>query len=176
MHVIHHNPLAIGGVVFLGTFFEFLDAREDPFDTVAFKAYGHRFSTEIWQRLETFWDEGVHLPPLAFMEKHPNNIVALEPIFYALYCANSARSFDEVVGKVASFGGDVDSTLSLSLMMKTLMGGKAGLSLLQEKEPLGERANRVAKTARVALPPDGQLDPPTVATSDSSGVKRKIGR
>jgi hypothetical protein len=116
----HAHPLAVGTVIILACLLDLLEGGKDPLDLVAFEPCLELLGVDIHRRLQRFLLADIYLPPHEFVEKHRNNVVALETLFYTLYGMRNSRDMMELVGMVASFAGDCDSVLALALLLRAL--------------------------------------------------------
>ncbi|WP_191965657.1 ADP-ribosylglycohydrolase family protein, partial [Oryzomonas sagensis] len=65
----------------------------------------------------------IELTPEQFIEKYPNNVMVLDTLRYALYCVHKAYNRESLITYCVNFSGDVDSTLSVAMMLFELMKG-----------------------------------------------------
>jgi ADP-ribosylglycohydrolase len=120
----HYHQSSVSAVAWLFCFLDIALKGSNPFD---FRSYQHymtlisslKLDAEKWQ---IFLSNELHLSPPAFIDRHKNNVVAIETLSYALYCVKSSADLLDMIGRVAGFGGDVDSVLSLGMMVGTVQG------------------------------------------------------
>lgn len=113
----HAHPQAINAVTLLYAVIDIAMKGGDIFDSREHSVYDEYYSQELKDALRGFLSEHVDLEPKDFIKRYPNNIMALNTLFYALYSLKKADSMEEVVTNVLSFNGDADSVNALALML-----------------------------------------------------------
>jgi ADP-ribosylglycohydrolase len=113
----HAHPYAISAVTLLYALIDIAMKGKDIFDSKEHSDYSQYYSQELKESFDGFLTRDVNLEPKDFIENYPNNIMALNTLFYALYCVRNAVNMEETVTNVISFNGDADSVNAVALML-----------------------------------------------------------
>ena len=113
----HAHPQAISAVTLLYAVIDIAIKGGDIFDPKEYAGYSGYFSQGLKDSLYDFLTGDVDLQPEDFIKKYPDNIMALNTLFYALYSVKNAATMEETITNVISFNGDADSVSALALML-----------------------------------------------------------
>jgi ADP-ribosylglycohydrolase len=113
----HAHSYAISAVTLLCSVIDIAMKGGDIFDPEEHSDYSKYYSQELKDSLHDFLTRDINLEPEDFIKKYPNNIIALNTLFYALYSVKNAANMDEVVINVISFNGDADSVNAVAMML-----------------------------------------------------------
>jgi ADP-ribosylglycohydrolase len=113
----HAHPHAISAVTLLYALIDIAMRGKDMFDPKEHSDCSKYYAQELGESLQGFLTRDVSLEPRDFIEKYPNNIMALNTLFYALYSVRNAATMEETATNVISFNGDADSVNALALMI-----------------------------------------------------------
>lgn len=113
----HPDPNAISAVTLLFAIIDMSLRGENIFDPKSHEVYSKYYSPKLKKALHSFLTGNINLIPEDFIQKYPNNIMALNTLFYALYAVRNASTVEEVATIVISFCGDADSVNATALMI-----------------------------------------------------------
>jgi len=113
----HAHPHAISAVTLLYVLIDIAMHGRDIFDPKEHSDYIEYYGQKLKESLHDFLTRNIKLEPKDFIEKYPDNIVALNTLFYALYSVKNATTIDETITNVIRFNGDADSVNALALML-----------------------------------------------------------
>lgn len=107
--IVYTHPMALKAVRLLHDLIEIAESCGDPFDIESGEPC-----------VREFFRHGIELSPAEFIERYPDNVVALHTLFHALYGAHDARSEEDVIVKTVNLGGDADSVLATAMLIWAL--------------------------------------------------------
>lgn len=113
----HAHSQAIGAVTLLFAVIDIAISGGNIFDMEEYKDYKKYLPEELRGSVAAFLTADIDLHPEDFVKKHPNNVIALNTLFYALYAVKQAGTIREVVTNVISLHGDADSVAASAMMI-----------------------------------------------------------
>jgi ADP-ribosylglycohydrolase len=113
----HAHSQAISAITLLYAVIDIAIKGGDIFDPKEYACYSGHLSQGLKNSLYAFLTGNVDLQPEDIINKYPDNIMALNTLFYALYSVKNATNMEETITNVISFNGDADSVNALALML-----------------------------------------------------------